>query len=121
MKKGQQGFTLTTLLIVTGILPALALLSYKTYKAKFSDVFFASSAIKSAVEVCYAQKATVGFCNSLSELVSATDIYSELRSWALIITGTTLKISTATQKKVEMVALLLFRLVFFPSRLFVNT
>lgn len=121
MKKDQQGFTLTTLLIVTGILPAMALLSYKTYKAKFLDVFFASSAIKCVVEVCYAQKATVGFCNSLSELVSATDIYIELRSWASIITVTTLEISTVTQKKVEMVALLLFRLVFFPLRPFVNT
>ena len=53
----QQGFTLIELMIVVaiiGILAAIALPAYQTYtnKAKFSEVVLASSAYKTAVELC---------------------------------------------------------------------
>ena len=57
MQKAQQGFTLIELMIVVaiiGILASIALPAYQTYtnKAKFSEVVLATSAQKTAVELC---------------------------------------------------------------------
>ena len=57
MKKAQAGFTLIELMIVVaiiGILAAIALPAYSKYmdKAKFTEVIIATSAAKTAVEIC---------------------------------------------------------------------
>ncbi len=57
IQKNQQGFTLIELMIVVaiiGILASIALPAYQTYtnKAKFSEVVLATSAQKTAVELC---------------------------------------------------------------------
>ena len=74
MKKAQAGFTLIELMIVVaiiGILAAIALPAYSKYmdKAKFSEVVIATSAAKTAVEICYqdlgpAAAAVAGGCDS---------------------------------------------------------
>ena len=58
--KKQQGFTLIELMIVVaiiGILAAIALPAYQNYtnKAKFSEVVVATSAVKTAYEVAFAE------------------------------------------------------------------
>jgi len=63
IQKSQQGFTLIELMIVVaiiGILASIALPAYQTYtnKAKFSEVVLASSAMKTAMEICGQTKAT---------------------------------------------------------------
>lgn len=57
MKNAQQGFTLIELMIVVaiiGILAAIALPAYQQYtaKARYSEIVLATSAVKTAVEVC---------------------------------------------------------------------
>jgi len=67
IQKAQQGFTLIELMIVIaiiGILASVALPAYQNYtkKAKFSEVVIGTAGLKTAVEVCAQDLATVTGC-----------------------------------------------------------
>ena len=77
MKNAQKGFTPIELMIVIaiiGILAAVALPAYQTYtkKAKFSEVVAATTALKSAIEVCVQTEGALAGCDGTDNGAIAT-------------------------------------------------
>ncbi|MGE6124486.1 pilin [Aeromonas rivipollensis] len=96
--KRQSGFTLIELMIVVAIvaiLAAIALPAYQTYtkKAKFTEVVAATSAVKTAVEICYSNLNTVTGCTAGSNGIpanpsGATGLVQSLTTTNGVITAT---------------------------------
>jgi type IV pilus assembly protein PilA len=74
--KQQQGFTLIELMIVVaiiGILAAIALPAYQNYtnKSKFTEVVVATSGVKTAFEVAYAELGSIASAASNTSVSAA--------------------------------------------------
>lgn len=103
--KKQQGFTLIELMIVVaiiGILAAIALPAYQNYtnKARFSEVIVATSAIKTAMEVAYADTASMGAAIADTGVTTALSQAASQGGYVANVTmnGTTGEITATSQQ-----------------------
>jgi type IV pilus assembly protein PilA len=93
--RGQIGFTLIELLmvlVIVGILAAVAVPQYSAYtkKAKFSEVVAATAPVKMAIEICLQKNGAVASCDTATEVgadLTAAAIGAYVDS--VTITGTT--------------------------------
>ena len=103
--KKQQGFTLIELMIVVaiiGILAAIALPAYQNYtnKAKFTEVVVATSAVKTAFEVGYAEDGTIAAASGNSGVTRAVADANGQGGYVQSMTITSAGLITATSTNI---------------------